>query len=161
MLTIPSLWRVLGILLLIAPASAAITSISISSDTDLQSALVDDSIQEIVVEQDITLERDHWVDWYSRQEPFVRSTNLTIRGFPPLRKLDLAFTGDGRLQLAAGVFLNISNIILEHARWVETSSNRRQSRQQYTPQQIPTTASHSSWPPNQQLHLQAAVHLAC
>lgn len=112
------LWRVLSILLLAAAACASITTISVSSDTELQSALVDDSIQEIVVEQDIVFDRLHWDAWYSRQEPFNRSTNLTIRGFPPLRKLDVAYTGDSRLQLATGVFLNISDIILEHARWV-------------------------------------------
>lgn len=116
MVSLLSVWRLLSVLLLVASTSAATPSISVSTDTDLQSALVDESIREIVVEQDIVFERDNWINWYSHTQPYVRNSNLTIRGFPPLRKLDFAFTGDGRYQLNANVFLNISDIILDHAR---------------------------------------------
>ena len=122
MVSRPSIWRLLSVLLYVATASAATSSTSVSSDTDLQSALVDDSIQEIVVEQDIVFDRGNWVNWYSRSQPYIRRSNLTIRGFPPLRKLDFAFTGDGRYELDAGVYLNISDIILEHARYAATAS---------------------------------------
>ena len=140
MVSRPSIWRLLSVLLYVATASAATSSTSVSSDTDLQSALVDDSIQEIVVEQDIVFDRGNWVNWYSRSQPYIRRSNLTIRGFPPLRKLDFAFTGDGRYELDAGVYLNISDIILDHARYAAAASLTWQFLYHWQPLSTPARA---------------------
>lgn len=104
------------LLLVVSSAVADATSVSVSTDLELQAAFVDESIKEIVVEQDIIFDREHWGNWYSRHAPFVRNSNLTVRGFPPLRKLDFFFVGDGQMQLAPGVILNLTDIIIEHAR---------------------------------------------
>jgi hypothetical protein len=92
------------------------SSVSINSEKDFQLALRDSSVQEVVLEQDLLLTREQWAGFTNRAAPYLLTRNLTITSSPRLRKIDFNFVGDGQVQLAPGIVLNISYTLLENAR---------------------------------------------
>jgi hypothetical protein len=96
--------------------SSSGSSVNVNSEKDFQLALRDSSVQEVVLEQDLLLTREQWTGFSSRAAPFLLTRNLTITSSPRLRKIDFNYVGDGQVQLAPGIVLNISYTLLENSR---------------------------------------------
>jgi hypothetical protein len=92
------------------------SSVNVNSERDFQLALRDSSVQEVVLEQDLLLTQEQWAGFHSRAAPYLLTRNLTITSSPRLRKLDFNYVGDGQVQLAPGIVLNISYTLVENAR---------------------------------------------
>lgn len=92
------------------------SSEKVTNAREFQSALRNPSVQEVVLRNDLLLTKEQWAGFSSRAAPYLLTRNLTVTSSPRLNKVDFNFVGDGQVQLAPGVVLNISYTILENAR---------------------------------------------
>eukprot|EP00775_Hariotina_reticulata_P011575 gene11575-11719_t len=104
-------------LICISAALDVHSTASVQNDAELHAALVDASINTIILEQDLQLDASIWTSRDSSASPYILTRNLTLLSSPPYRVLDFAWIGDGQVQLAPGSWLNISKLILQHSRY--------------------------------------------